>query len=119
MTHADAAGALAPLAPGEPATWAEFLDTLEREARRTTVPTPSTMTTTTMPGPDGAAWVPPSGLGPLPAGLADRARMVLATQQEAAAALTGTMSAARRHRAALAAVPSADAGHPVYLDVTG
>ncbi|MBZ2196851.1 hypothetical protein [Occultella gossypii] len=119
MTHADPAADAATVTRGEPATWAEFLDTLERDARHTAVPSPSTTTATTMPPADGAAWVPPSGLGPMPAGLADRARAVLAAQQDAAAALRGSMSAARRHRAAIAAVPSADAGHPVYLDVTG
>ncbi|TDE94737.1 hypothetical protein EXU48_08030 [Occultella glacieicola] len=104
--------------PGTPNTWVEFLDALEHEARRAAAATSSTTEAAQWPLPS-VAWHPPSGLGPLPADLRDRARAVVHAQQEAATALRESMAAARRHRAALATVPSADAGHPVYLDVTG
>lgn len=98
------------------ATWAEVLDELEQEARRE-AGSPGGVAGSGFQ-PDGGTWVPPSGLGPLPAELAGRAREVLTAQREATATLRSSMTQARRHDSALAAVPAARSARPVYLDVT-
>lgn len=64
-------------------------------------------------------WTPPSGLGPLPDQLLDRARTLEAAQTRVALRLEEIRTTAGEHLAALRAVPTAQAHSPVYLDVEG
>ena len=64
-------------------------------------------------------WQPPTGLGPLPDALLDRARALADRQREAAEAITRTMVANRRHLAVLDQMSAAPPSRPVYLDLEG
>ncbi len=66
-----------------------------------------------------AAWRPPTGLGPLPASLQDRAQTLANRQQSAAEAITRAMVANRRHLAALNQIRETPPSRPVYLDMEG
>lgn len=87
--------------------WTALLDELEREVA----------------DPDAGGdtpWRPPAGLGPLPAGLLERAQNLVTAQQHARAALEEEQHATRRHLAALRALPQhRDETRPVYLDASG
>lgn len=61
-------------------------------------------------------WRPPSGLGPLPAALADRARALLDRQIEVSRRVAEAAALARRHARAAQAMRSAPEASPVYLD---
>jgi hypothetical protein len=65
-------------------------------------------------------WAPPTGLGPMPAALADRASSVLARQSVLVARLVEARSAVQQQ---LGAVRRVEASHeparPVYLDALG
>lgn len=103
-------------------TWDDVLDGLEREldaVAQGAVPPTDAATT---------AWEPPADLGPLPAALADRARMLLARQHAQAARLRATLDetlAARRrtgreHEAARRLqAATATPTPPVYVDLVG
>jgi hypothetical protein len=67
--------------------------------------------------PSRARWTPPTGLGPMPAALADRARALLARQIEAGRQVAEAASLNRRHQAAAQALRAAPPSAPVYLDV--
>ncbi|MBP1240031.1 hypothetical protein ABID92_001829 [Frigoribacterium sp. PvP120] len=66
------------------------------------------------------SWTPPTGLGPLPAELADRAADVAAAQRDALAQVDDARLVVLRH---LDVVRTVEASHqperPVYLDATG
>jgi hypothetical protein len=63
-------------------------------------------------------WVPPVGLGPLPARLEDRARALVAATADARAELAARHLEVGRHLAAVQSVPPAVGSRPpVYLDV--
>ncbi len=66
-----------------------------------------------------SAWQPPTGLGPLPASLLDRARALADRQRSAAEAITRAMIANRRHLAALSEMSARPPSQPVYLDMEG
>jgi hypothetical protein len=67
-----------------------------------------------------APWTPPTGLGPLPAGLREHARYVLESQGEVIAHLEARRSEVGRHLGALRSVPTgAQNGNSPFLDVTG
>ncbi len=66
-----------------------------------------------------APWALPTGLGPLPDHLADRARALGVAQERTALRLVGIRATAARHLAALRAVPTAPEHSPIYLDVKG
>lgn len=66
-----------------------------------------------------AAWQPPTGLGPLPASLLDRARALADRQRAAAEAITRAMIANRRHLTALNEMSARPPSQPVYLDMEG
>jgi len=66
-----------------------------------------------------AAWKPPTGLGPLPAALVDRAQTLAERQRSAAEAITRAMVANRRHLAALDQMRPTAPSRPVYLDLEG
>jgi len=67
-----------------------------------------------------AAWTPPSGLGPLPAELAERAAAVAGAQRTALARLDAARKAVLAHLGAVRSVESArEPERPVYLDATG
>jgi hypothetical protein len=66
-----------------------------------------------------ARFTPPSGLGPLPEHLADRARALEAAQARVALRLGEIRTRAGQHLAAVRAVPSPPAHAPVYVDVEG
>jgi len=65
-----------------------------------------------------SAWTPPSGLGPIPADLVERARDILGGQRELISELQGERRAVGEQLAALRQVPAPQA-HAVYLDITG
>lgn len=72
------------------------------------------------PGHPPAAWAPPSGLGPLPAGLAERARRLAAAQARAVEDLQAAVCATRKHSALVRSVPTAaGSARAVYLDISG
>jgi hypothetical protein len=65
-------------------------------------------------------WVPPVGLGPLPARLEGRARALVAATADARAELAALHLEVGRHLAAVQSVPPAVGSRPpVYLDVAG
>ena len=61
-------------------------------------------------------WRPPSGLGPLPLALADRARALLERQIEVSRRVAEAAALARRHARAAQGMRSAPEASPVYLD---
>lgn len=83
-------------------SWIRALDEMERYAR----------------GVRTRRWVPPHGLGPLPAGLRDRAQAVLQAQAEALRQTADAMTAVQAQRAALV-LPHRDTPAPVYVDRVG
>lgn len=66
-----------------------------------------------------ATWTPPVRIGPLPASLEERARVLLERQLAAAQALTAAMVRSRRQLRALATLSPATVHPPVYVDVDG
>lgn len=66
-----------------------------------------------------AGWTPPSGLGPLPAPLLDRARALLARQIEVGRRLAEAAELSRRQLAAVQAHRGAAESAPVYIDLAG
>jgi hypothetical protein len=63
-----------------------------------------------------AAWTPPTGLGPLPTTLVDRARTLLDRQLEVARRLTEAADLNRRHMRAAQAMRATGPSSPVYVD---
>lgn len=61
-------------------------------------------------------WTPPTGLGPLPASLVDRAQALLDRQIEASRRVAEAASLARRHARAAQGMRSAPEASPVYVD---
>lgn len=61
-------------------------------------------------------WQPPSGLGPLPVELADRARALLARQVETARRIGEAAALARRHARAAQGMRATGESRPVYVD---
>lgn len=67
-----------------------------------------------------AGWQPPSGLGPIPAELRERARRLALAQQEAIHELQTTATSHRKHAAFIDTIPTAGrSSRAVYLDTTG
>jgi hypothetical protein len=65
-------------------------------------------------------WAPPTGLGPLPAALSDRASSVLARQAVLVARLVEARSAVQQQLGAVRRVEAShEPGRPVYLDALG
>lgn len=67
-----------------------------------------------------AAWVPPTGLGPIPQELEGRARLLLEAQMEATELIGASKASTAKHLQAIASIPEPD-GRPrlAFLDVTG
>lgn len=61
-------------------------------------------------------WRPPTGLGPLPMALADRARVLLERQIEVSRRVAEAAALARRHARAAQGMRSVPEASPVYLD---
>lgn len=61
-------------------------------------------------------WAPPTGLGPLPAALADRARALLGRQVEVSRRVAEAAVLARRHGQVAQAMRSTAPSPPVYVD---
>ncbi|MDY0945373.1 hypothetical protein SOM11_05170 [Frigoribacterium sp. CFBP9039] len=115
---------------GDHPRWSAVLDDLERwldDAERTlsTIgPEPSRGVE-----PAGAAssppapplpWAPPTGLGPMPAALSDRASSVLSRQSALVARLVEARSAVQQQLGAVRRVEAShEPGRPVYLDALG
>lgn len=95
------------LAEAPAAGWVEVLDELERgigAAMSGDVPT----------------WTTPPGLGPLPASLEDRARLIFEAQGEAARMIADSQKETLRHLQAVESVPDGPKYPPRYgLDVIG
>ncbi|MCL2091182.1 MAG: hypothetical protein FWH11_08185 [Micrococcales bacterium] len=66
-----------------------------------------------------AAWRPPTGLGPLPTGLLDRAQALADRQRSVVEAITRAMIANRRHMVVLDETSTPPPSPPVYLDAEG
>ena len=121
---------------GEHPQWSAVLDDLERwldDAERTlsTIgPEPSSgVEQPSGVEPAGAAsspstaprpWAPPTGLGPMPAALSDRASSVLSRQSVLVARLVEARSAVQQQLGAVRRVEAShEPGRPVYLDALG
>ncbi|GIG27670.1 hypothetical protein [Cellulomonas marina] len=63
-----------------------------------------------------ASWVPPTGLGPVPASLQVRARALLDRQLDVARRTAESIASGRRHAAAADAMRVRSAAVPVYID---
>ena len=61
-------------------------------------------------------WIPPTNLGPLPAHLTERARVLLARQLEVSRQLAMAARNSRRQDKALSAMSMGTPSRPVYLD---
>jgi hypothetical protein len=70
-------------------------------------------------GNESGEWAPPGNLGPIPAGLQDRARQLLAGQRELIAELERSKRATATQLAALRKIPGRPTGASVYLDTSG
>lgn len=66
-----------------------------------------------------AGWTPPSGLGPLPATLLDRAKALLSRQLEVGRRLAEAAELSRRQLAAAQAHRATAESAPVYIDLAG
>lgn len=64
-------------------------------------------------------WVPPTGLGPLPAPLVERAQALLDRQVEVARRTAEAAVLSRRHLVAVDALRERPPAVPVYLDTQG
>jgi len=65
-------------------------------------------------------WAPPTGLGPMPAALSDRASSVLSRQSALVARLVEARSAVQQQLGAVRRVEAShEPGRPVYLDALG
>lgn len=62
-------------------------------------------------------WRPPTGLGPLPESLVERARVVLERQLRVSQQLASAVAVNRRHSRAAAAIRSAETAVPIYVDL--
>ncbi|GEA90139.1 hypothetical protein [Cellulomonas cellasea] len=64
-------------------------------------------------------WVPPTGLGPLPAPLVERAQALLDRQLDVARRTAAAALLSRRHLVAVDAMRERPPAVPVYLDTQG
>ena len=106
------------------AAWLAALDELEAVAGRDPQLTADGAgvagAATSAVGAPYGVWTPPSGLGPLPAELAERASAVAGVQRGALARLDAARKAVLAHLGAVRSVESArEPERPVYLDATG
>jgi hypothetical protein len=96
------------VSPDAPGAWAEALDRMEQElhgALKEAEPIP---------------WRPPIALGPIPAGLQERAARLLEAQLHTIRYLEDVRRTTARHLAAVRSVPRSDVGaHPVFFDLLG
>jgi hypothetical protein len=105
--------------PAGPTAWEQVLERMEADVAAAAASTAAAASGT---APDGTwrAWVPPQGLGPLPAGLVERARRIRANQEQVAGVLGNSRRRALQHLTAIQSVPQAARGsHSVFLDITG
>jgi hypothetical protein len=94
--------------------WLRALEELERELGAVLVSTGSTTESSI------TAWTPPGDLGPIPADLVERARELLAGQNELIAELEHSKRATAVQLAALRKMPTTrPTGASVYLDING
>jgi hypothetical protein len=100
--------------PTDRAAWLEVLDLLEDAVEQAGRPDGSGGSET-----EPAPWTPPTGIGPLPEDLADRARTLLAAQESAMAELRAAQRTNRSHAGVLRALPHRAGTSSVYLDVEG
>jgi hypothetical protein len=105
------------MATGEwDAAWAGALDEMEIAVREAE----ALLTDAHRPAPIASAtWTPPVGIGPLPAGLQERAHAILERQLAVAQALAAAMVRSRRQLRALATLVPAATHPPVFVDVDG
>jgi hypothetical protein len=106
--------------------WSALLDELESQlddAERTLTSAASVTAApddATSPPAAPRPWAPPTGLGPLPAALSDRASSVLARQAVLVARLVEARSAVQQQLGAVRRVEAShEPGRPVYLDALG
>ncbi|MCZ2403324.1 hypothetical protein IV498_09040 [Paenarthrobacter sp. Z7-10] len=114
---------------GNHAAWADVLARMEAELKASGRLAASSLESGTASEPnfsaqesfwDSGQWTAPHNLGPIPSALVERARGLLAAQQQVVAHLEDAQGRTLRHLAAIAAVPEVRrAGQSVFLDVTG
>lgn len=64
-------------------------------------------------------WAPPTGLGPLPVEMRDRAQALLARQIDVASRLAAAAQQSRRHLNAVEAMRASPPAQPTYFDTEG
>ena len=94
--------------------WCRALDDLELDVAATEAMLRTLHDGLELPVPRG--WTPPSGLGPLPAPLHERAGALLARQLEVAAAVAAELATTRRHAAVARAASSRETERPLFVD---
>ncbi|MDM7830539.1 hypothetical protein [Cellulomonas edaphi] len=98
------------------ASWTSALDALELDVAWVE----ETLRSAHLPAPAEvarlAAWVPPTGLGPLPASLTVRATALLERQTRAAQVTVEAITRSRRHSVALDALRTRPDEVAVYVD---
>lgn len=73
-----------------------------------------------MSGDAPQSWQPPTGLGPVPPHLLDRAKLVLDAQTEAAGLMAKSNAETIKHLQAIDSIPGPQGrSHLAFLDVTG
>ncbi|WP_182112589.1 MULTISPECIES: hypothetical protein [unclassified Actinotalea] len=100
-------------APGWDAAWEAALATLEMDVAQAEA---MLALDRIAEAPPRDPWSPPSGLGPLPLALADRARTLLDRQIDVGRRLAEAAELSRRHHRAAQALRQAPPSVPVYLD---
>lgn len=103
------------LAPAWEAAWSHALTELELDVAQA-----EALLRADHVGPVSAQpWVPPTGLGPLPAPLVERAQALLDRQVEVARRTAEAALLSRRHLVAVDAMRERPPALPVYLDTQG
>ena len=110
----------ADLTPWEQA-WHDALDTLELDLEQTNALLDAThaLEVAQVALAKASQWRVPAGLGPMPATVAERARVVLEAQKDTAARLARAIHQSRSHVKMLDAVDARPHARPVYLDTEG
>lgn len=99
--------------------WEVALDDLEAEVDRAEALVSPGFLLETVAAPPGAAWTPPTGLGPLPGELQARAVAVFDRQAELAPRVEEAVRAARAHLRAVGSLRTNDTTASVYVDAVG
>jgi hypothetical protein len=104
-------------APRWDAAWARALDAMELDVAATELLLEQVHARVDAPPPSlSGSWTPPSGLGPLPASLRERASALLERQLAAARAVAVELGTTRRHAVAVEAMSVRPQPRPLFVD---